>query len=77
MHERGHDDRADETRARAVEVDNVDPARACGCETSGELGRLAVFGHTGVVALLEADGFPAEQVDRGDYLHLLRVMLVC
>ena len=77
MHECAHDDWADETRSRAVEVDDVDPACAGGREASRELGRLAVFRHTFVVALLEADGFPAEQVDCGNYLHCCDVMLIC
>jgi hypothetical protein len=69
VHERGHDNRADQTRSRTVEVDDMNPARAGGCETGRELGGLAVLGHAGVVPALEADSFPAEQVDRGDYLH--------
>ena len=62
MHQRAHDDRADETRSRPVEVDHVEPACAFGCEPSGELGRFPVLRHAGVVALLEADSFSAEQV---------------
>ena len=77
MHEGGHDNRADETRSRTVEIDNVDPACAGGCETSRELGRFPVFRHAGIVALLETNCFSAEQVDRRDYLHCCDVMLVC
>jgi hypothetical protein len=77
MHERAHDNWADETRARTVEIDHVNPARAGGRKTGRELGGLPILAHAVVVALLEAHRSPAEQVDCGDYLHCFDVMLLC
>ncbi len=66
------DDGADQTRPRAVEVDDMDPACSLGREPRGKRGRLAVLRDALVVALLEADSFPAEQVDcRNDFHTIL------
>ena len=70
MHERADHDGADQPGPRAVQVDDVDPLGPFGREAPGELRRLAVLRDALIVALLEADSFPAEQVDCRNDFHM-------
>ena len=68
-----HELRADAAGARAVQVDEVDAARARVGEAPRELDRLArALDDLVVVALVQPHGALAEHVDGGDHLDRLR-----